>query len=202
MDAWRSFPDEYQDREILEFLECGWPSNFTHSSSLPSTFENHSLAREFSSHIDAYLKVEADKFAILGPFNVPPVTPIHLSLLMTRPKKGSSLRRVVVNLSWPRSMPLNDCIPMYEYLGKQVALTLPTVDYMAARMRELGEGCFMYKLDLSCGYRQLRLDPLDWPLTAIKHKNSLYMDICPPFGLRTAALMMERTTLAVSYIHG
>ena len=28
------------------------------------------------------------------------------------------------------------------------------------------------------------------------------MDMCPPFGLRTAALMIERTTMAVSYIHG
>ena len=202
MNMWRSFLDEYQDKEILEFLEYGWPSNFTHSSSLQSTFKNHSSAREFSSHIDAYLKVEADKFAILGPFTVPPVTPIHLSPLMTRPKKDSDLRRVVVDLSWPRGMSLNDGIPMYEYLGKPVSLTLPTVDYMAARVQELGEGCFMYKLDLSRGYRQLRLDPLDWPLTAIKHKNSMYMDICPPFGLRTAALMMERTTLAVSYIHG
>ena len=202
LDAWKSFLRDYEDREILDFLEFGWPSNFIHSSSLLSTFKNHKSGSEFSSHIDAYLKVESDKFAILGPFKIPPVTPIHISPLMTRPKKGSELRRVVVDLSWPRGMSLNDGIPANEYLGRAVSLTLPTVDYMAARVRDLGEGCYMYKLDLSRGYRQLRLDPLDWPLTAIKHKNALYMDICPPFGLRTAALMMERTTLAVSYIHG
>ena len=60
----------------------------------------------------------------------------------------------------------------------------------------------MYKQDLSCGYRQLRLDPLDWPLMSISHNGQYYMDMCPPFGLRTAALMMQRTTTAASYIHG
>ena len=91
--------------------------------------------------------------------------------------------------------------PLNEYLGQPVNLKLPTVDYMASRVREIGAGCFMYKLDLSRGYRQFCLDPLDWPLMSILHNGEFYMDVCPPFGLRTAALMMERTTLAVSYIH-
>ena len=60
----------------------------------------------------------------------------------------------------------------------------------------------MYKLDLSRGYRLLRLDPLDWPLMCIQHDGQFYLDLCPPFGLRTAAMMMERTTIAVCYIHG
>ena len=60
----------------------------------------------------------------------------------------------------------------------------------------------MYKLDLARGYRQLRLDPLDWPLMSIMHEGELYMDICLPFDLRTAALMMQRTNNAACYIHG
>ena len=87
-------------------------------------------------------------------------------------------------------------------MGKTINLKLSTVDYMANLVAELGKGCFLYKLDLSRGYRQLRLDPLDWPIMSIKHENNLYMDICPPLGLRTAAMMMERTTLATTYIHG
>ena len=167
-----------------------------------STFRNHQSGVEFSAHIDAYIKVELEKKAILGPFEVPPVVPLHLSPLMTRPKKESELRRVVVDLSWPRGLSINDGIPSHQYLGEPINLTLPTVDYMTQRVRDLGSGCLMYKLDLSRGYRQLRLDPLDWPLMSIQHQGQYYMDMCPPFGLRTAALMMERTTMAVSYIHG
>ena len=73
---------------------------------------------------------------------------------------------------------------------------------MSERVRELGPGCLMYKLDLSRGYRQLCLDPLDRPLMSINHEGKIYMDVCPHFGLRTAAMMMERTTMAASYIHG
>ena len=60
----------------------------------------------------------------------------------------------------------------------------------------------MYKTDLSRGYRQLRVDPWDWPLLGFAHKGSYYMDLCPPFGLRTSAMCMQRTSEAISYIHG
>ena len=108
----------------------------------------------------------------------------------------------MVDLSWPRGKSTNDGIASGEYLGDVIELTLPTIDYMADRVRNLGRGCLMYKLDLSRGYRQLRLDPLDWPLMCIQHDGQFYLDLCPPFGLRTAAMMMERTTMAVCYIHG
>ena len=73
---------------------------------------------------------------------------------------------------------------------------------MADQVRTLGRGCFTYKLDLFRGYRQLWPDPLDWPLMCIQHDGLFYLDLCPPFGLRTADMIMEPTTMAVCYIHG
>ena len=200
--AWKKYLVDYTDREILHYLEFGWPSNFNHMASLQSTFVNHKSGVEFSRDIDTYIDVEIKKRALLGPFRANPICPMHISPLMTRPKKDSATRRVVVDLSWPRGLSINDGIPVNDYLGKTVNLTLPTVDYMAERVRVLGPDCYMYKLDLARGYRQLRLDPLDWPLMSIMHGGELYMDICPPFGLRTAALMMQRTNNAACYIHG
>ena len=63
----------------------------------------------------------------------PPVVP-----LMTWPNKDSELCRVVVDLSWPRGLSIDDGIPLHEYLGKLINLTLPTVDYMAQTVRALG----------------------------------------------------------------
>ena len=201
IDAWRTYLEDYDDVEVCDFLEYGWPSNFNHNACLQSTLRNHKSGLEFGSHIDAYIETELGKYALLGPFSAPPVVPLHLSPVMTRPKKDSDLRRIVVDLSWPHGMAVNDGIPTDQYLDKPFHLTLPTVDYMTSRVRELGSGCFLYKLDLSRGYRQLRLDPLDWPIMSICHRDRFFMDVCPPFGLRTAALMMERTTLAACYIH-
>ena len=50
-------------------------------------------------------------------------------------------------------MSINDGILENEYLGSQIDFKLPTIDFMSDRVRELGPGCLMYKLDLSRGYR-------------------------------------------------
>ena len=99
-------------------------------------------------------------------------------------------------------MSINHGIPVNEYLGSPIDLRLPTIDIMSDRVRDLWPGCLMNKLDLSREYRELHLDPLDWPLMSIKHEEKIYLDVCPPFGLRTSAMMMERTTMVASYFHG
>ena len=202
IDAWTEYLSDYKDKEIVQFLNYGWPSGFMHSAPLVSTLQNHQSGSQFPSHVESYIGTEIGKRALMGPFAEPPVVPMHISPVMTRHKKDSEIRRIVVDLSWPRGYSVNDGIPKNDYLGSPINLTLPTVDYMADRVRALGEGCYMYKLDLSRGYRQLRLDPLDWPIMSIQHLGKLYMDMCPPFGLRTAAMMMERTTMAACHIHG
>ena len=60
----------------------------------------------------------------------------------------------------------------------------------------------MFKTDLARGYRQLRVDPTDWPLLGFQHNGSTYLDIYPPFGLKTLAMFMQRTSEAITYIHG
>ena len=72
---------------------------------------------------------------------------------------------------------------------------------MADRVTSLGRGAYIYKSDISRGYRQLRVDPSDWPLLGFTHNGRVFMDICPPFGLRTSAMFMQRTTQAVCFIH-
>ena len=41
-----------------------------------------------------------------------------------------------------------------------------------------------------------------WPLLGFRHGEYYYLDVCPPFGLCTAALCMLRTSEAISFIHG
>ena len=60
----------------------------------------------------------------------------------------------------------------------------------------------MYKTDLSRGYRQLRVDPIDWPYLSFRHEGQHFMDICPPFGLRSSAMAMQRVSQAIVYLHG
>ena len=162
LESWKLYLQDYHDGEIVNFLEFGWPSNFQVGSPLKSTLTNYGSGVNYNKHIDFYLEKEIGLNAMLGPFSVPPVAPVHVSPIMTCPKKGC----VVVDLSWPKGMSVDDAIPGNEYLGTPINLTLPTIDFMADRVLELGQGCYMYKLDLSRGYRQLRLD---WPIMTISH---------------------------------
>ena len=96
---------------------------------------------------------------------------------------------------------MNDGIPHDLYVDGPITVTLPTVHDMERRILELGQGAFLYKSDLARAYRQLRIDPFDWDLLGFRHEDYYYVDICPPFGLRSSAMMMVRTTRAINYLH-
>ena len=73
---------------------------------------------------------------------------------------------------------------------------------MEGHLLELGRGAYLYKTDLARGYRQLRVDPSDWPLLGFTYDNRFYFDMCPPLGLRTSSLCMQRTSEGIVWIHG
>ena len=84
----------------------------------------------------------------------------HISPLT---KKDADFRRVVMDLSWPDGASVNDGVNDDTYIDGSARITLPTVDFMEARLLSLGRGAYMYKTDLAQGYRQLRVDPRDCP---------------------------------------
>ena len=162
--AWTEYLHEYSDRDLVDFLAYGWPINFDRRVPLQPTGVNHPSATQHSANIDFYIATELGFGALAGPFAGPPVSGSHTSPLMTRPKKGSEHRRVIVDLSWPDGASINDGITSNCYLDGLASIVLPMVDYMEQRLLRLGRGAFLYKTDLARGYRQLRVDPTDWPL--------------------------------------
>ena len=202
ISAWKQYLIGYEDKQLVQLLEFGWPINFDRSAILMSTMHNHASAVQHGQDIQHYVDTELGHGALLGPFDEPPVAPTHISPLMTRPKKGSSHRRIIMDLSWPAGAAVNDGVDGDWYMGREVTIKLPTVQFMEDRLLQLGRGAWMYKTDLARGYRQLRVDPSDWPLLGFQHQGKFYMDLCPPFGLKTSALFMQRTSEAISYIHG
>lgn len=150
--------------------------------------------------MDQYFDKEISYGAMLGPFEFSPFSVFTTSPLQTVSKKDSEARRVVVDLSFPPDHSVNSGIPKDTYEGQPSHLHYKGVDDLATRIVQLGSGCLLYKLDLHRAYRQLRLCPADYFLTGIYWKDSFYLDISIPFGLRTGALACQRTTDAVAYI--
>ena len=60
-----------------------------------------------------------------------------------------------MDLSWPKGAAVNVGIDHEQYIDGPANITLPTVDYMADWLLQLGPGAYLYKTDMAQGYRLL-----------------------------------------------
>ena len=181
LSLWRSLLTEYSDVVVCDYLEFGWPIGYDYHRVLPSSnFRNHKGALDFPSAVDSYLSSELAFDSVCGPFARNPFeAPIALSPLNSVPKPDSVERRFILDLSWPAGSSVNDGISKDFFLGEPVELTYPTVDDIADRIVQLGPGCLLFKRDLKRAYRQLPVDPFDYPLLGYSWRDKLFFDVCP-----------------------
>ena len=105
--AWKSYLDQYWDKQIVDLLQFGFPLDFDRSKVLESTYVNHSSALKFPDHVQTYIATEQKYGAILGPFQEFPF-PCHVSPFLTRDKPNSNSKRVILDLSFPQGKSVND----------------------------------------------------------------------------------------------
>lgn len=201
IEKWREYLEDYEDRQICDFLAYGWPINYTREKIPKTTNVNHKSALDHKEHIEAFITKECALGAMIGPFSEPPFQPwCQISPLLTRPKKESNKRRVIIDLSFPEGEGVNAGIIKNTYEGEVLTYTLPTVLNMCQGIAKAGRGALLWKCDLERAYRQLRIDPLAYPLLGIRHDGQYYIDICPSFGCRVSGGSQQRVSGAVAHI--
>ena len=193
---WESLLQGNRDHQLIFFLKYGFPLDLSQSLEFePQTFiTNHSSALQHSECIQNYLDVEIKHKAIMGPFRKPPIPALHCSPLLTRPKAGSTTRRVIVDLSWPHGNSVNHQVCSDTYMGSVFKLTFPTVDDIVSRVAGMDGKCLLYKIDLQRAFRHLKLDPRDINRTGLQFQNQYYVDTAVPFGYRHGSVCMQRVT--------
>lgn len=182
---------------MIDFLSYGWPVNYTAHTPPVSSLHNHPSATNFDSHVQTYLDTELSWNAIAGPFDHPPFADDFVS---SPPKRGTSTWRVVMDLSFPHGSSVNDGISQDTYLGEHFKLRLPGIDRLVEFILEKGRNCLIFKKDLRRAYRQFPVDPKDYNLLGFCYKGKFYFDTRCPFGLRSSAMICQRTTKAVVHI--
>jgi len=203
INAFRDLLRHYDDKDICNFLEFGWPIN--HSSILQDNTDpnNHGGVNGYLQQIDDYLIKEIDNGSVIGPFKVNPFgIKITVSPLNAVPKKDTQEPRVILDLSYPTDSSINSGVSVTNYLGEEVSTTYPRVDDLVDLVHKQGKGCLLFKKDLKKAYRQIPIDPKDIPLLGYRWRGSLYFDCALPMGLRSSAYICQRVTTAVSYIMG
>ena len=201
LDVWSHYLEHYEDRIVVDFLRFGWPINFR-SDVLPlSTFRNHPSAISNSDCLTSYIAKELSFQSVMGPFHCNPFnTNCVVSPLMCVPKRDSSDLRIVHDLSFPEGSSVNDSISKDHYLEQYFKLRLPGIDRLVEFINDKGRGCHVFKKDLRRAYRQIPVDPADYPLLGMSVDGSLFFHTSLPFGLRSATLICQRTTKSVVHI--
>lgn len=201
VQKWRQYLENYHDRSICDFLQFGWPVGYKLHRPPQSIDKNHPSAETHMSHVRKFVRTEMDHGALLGPFDSCPFHPwTRISPVMTRSKKDSTDRRIIVDLSFPIGASVNDGIDPLDHLGKDITYSLPTIMDLITQIQIQGKGCFLWKADLTRAYRQLRSDPADAPLLGIKVDGKIYLDRCPPFGCRSSASICQRVANSLVYM--
>ena len=200
-DAWSKMTHGKDDADLADHIQFGWPMNYNSPTPPTPTHKNHATSVNEMHEIDLFIDTELNMGAMLGPFTDPPFEPwFNTTPIMTWPKKDSERLRIILDLSYPAGESVNSGISTNTQ-GTHRKYTLPGIDDLiseVSEVRENGAGSYMWKSDMSRAYRQLRLDPLDYPLMGIKHRNRYYIDICPSFGFRTSGSACQRTTNAIA----
>ena len=201
IQAWRRKASLISDNSLIDMLECGFPAGFTGGMVPRENLVNHGSAVRYPTDVKKFLEKECRLGAMMGPFVEPPFRGWNrVNPLMTRPNRGVTERRVILDLSYPLGDSVNAAVPANELDGCDFKMRLPNPWSLAWGILECGRGAQLNKVDLSRAYRQLRTCPLDWPLLTVGWDDKVFVDIAVPFGLRHGTSACQRTTEAVSEI--
>ena len=137
---------------------------------------------------------------MIGPFTSPPFADSCFSPLNSVPKKDTSERRLILDMSYPPDNNINQGIHKDWYLDEFQKLTLPSIDNLVERVMELGRYCRLFKVDLSRAYRQIFIDFSCVNLLGYYFNGFYYYDCSLSMGSRSSAKCCQKVTDIVMYI--
>ena len=180
--AWELWhhPNQPQCHFVLEGLRNGFKLGFHHQLLLKSATKNKPSANQHAAVIDDYLAHEVSRGRVPGPFRSPPFPNLHVSSFGVIPKVGQPGKwHLLVDLSSPGGASVNDGIDSHKF-----TLHYITVNQVIRMVSRLGRGALMAKFDVEAAYRNIPVHPTDPFLLGMKWRDSYYVDLTLPFGLR------------------
>ena len=201
MEQWRKHLIGYEDVELCQFLEFGFPVGVCTDppARLVPAVRNHGSAYSFFPWIDTFVSSGVSKKYVAGPYHVQPFHEIHVSPMMTAPKKPNE-RRPVFDATYG-DYSLNNGTPTDLYMGQPISLVYPSIEDFRELVIKCGPGCYLWKRDLSSFFLQIPADPVDYPRLVFIWRAACYFFIGLMFGLRNSGYQGQRITTAIVWIH-
>ena len=195
---WRFHLTGYEDIELVQLIEFGFPLGLESSPNLESSTRNHGSSYSWYGYVDKFICKEVIKGGMTGPFTLAPWWDTIVSPLMTAHKKPMS-RRTVFDATFGEYS-VNNATPGDVYMGQPCQYSFPKIEDYRQMVLVAGPGAYMWKRDLSRFYLQLALDPSDYRRVAVVWRGLFFFFIELAFGLRHSGPNRQKVTDAVSWI--
>ena len=200
MDRWRHHLLGYEDVELCQYLEYGFPLGLQDPPpTLVPCLQNHASSYQYFTWIDEFVVKCVKKCYAAGPYGIQPFPMMQISPLMTAAKKPDG-RRAVFDASFG-DMSLNKGTPENLYLGEPIDFVYPKIEDFRNLVLKCGSGSFMWKRDLSSFFLQIPLDPVEYPKVAFIWRSEILFFTGLMFGLRHSGYQGQRVTDAVRWVH-
>ena len=79
---------------------------------------------------------------------------------MTCPKDNGS-RQVILDLPYPRGHSVNSHVDKDKFDHSSFVLKFPNIDHITEDIVQCTGECLLFKIDVVCAFRNLRVDPVD-----------------------------------------
>ena len=176
-NAWecylRDHPEPLWVKQLVRGIREGFPLGYIgpRTTFIP---EIKPLNPEEMELMDKEFAKELEKGRMLGPFETPPEDLFHfyrVSPSFLIPKEEEGEWRRIDDMSRPNGKSINDGIST-----EGCAVNYATLNQMVETLATLPKGTLMSKRDIASAYRQVLVNPSDWPLLALTHRNSILIN--------------------------
>ena len=141
------------------------------------------------------LNKEVNLGRVAGPYSSPPLPALQCHPVGVVPKKHSPDWRTIYHLSYPQGDSINDHIPKDPF-----SLSYVPVEDAISIIQSLGKGAFMAKTDLKSAFPLIPVHSNDWNLLGIYWQSRYFVDMYPPFGLRSSPFLLNQLSDSIEWI--
>ena len=152
-------------------------------------------AEEKAEVVHDYLQTEVSAGHVLGLLDPADYPQVHTSRFGVIPKSTPGKWRLIVDMSSPDGLSVNDGIK-----ESLCSLSYVTITDAAKGVAAFGSGSLITKVDIRIVYRVVPVHPEDRWLMGMMWQNKLYINTALPFGLRSTPKIFTALADAIEWI--
>jgi hypothetical protein len=181
-----------QEEKVLHWLQhgadIGCSGVYRGASVSSNTKGSYQYGREVSDAIAAWVK-QGYAYGPVSEDEVPATAKINS--ILTRPKPNGAVR-VILNLSAPKGMSVNDGIDSDEFPAK-----MSSTEAWLRVLNRAGRNCFICKIDFADAYKHIAVAQRDTDLQWFEWGGRFFKELCLIFGAASSAGIFDATAKVI-----